>query len=161
MFTNPLFLQYILCWIENVDPQAHVVGKFFIGKPYRNLILSQNYCCFMRSDLFPTIGNTGNQFDTPSSLFIAFSLFWSFVDYSSKFCKMFSHRSSFSAFILLFSFKTSDELTVYIGSFLKIKFVSCLMIIRKFWWYIQSSFVGRANVTTCDNWNEFLLNCIF
>ena len=45
---------------------------------------------------------------------------------------MFLYRSSFSAFILIFSFETSDELTVYIGSWLMIKFVSCLLIILEF-----------------------------
>ena len=46
------------------------------------------------------------------------------------FCKWLSFP--FSAFILLFIFETSDELTVYIGSWLMIKFVSCLVIILKF-----------------------------
>ena len=71
-------------------------------------------------------------FGTPFSRFISFSLFWSFVNDSSKFFKMFLYRSSFSAFILIFSFETSDELTVYIGSWLMIKFVSCLLITLEF-----------------------------
>ena len=131
MLINPPFLQDILCWIVNVGPQAHVVGKFAIDQPYRNLILSRNYC-FVKSNPFSTIESTNNQFDTPFSRFISFSLFWSFVNDSSKVCKMFLYRSFFSAFILLFSFETSDELTVYIGSWLMIKFVSCFVIILEF-----------------------------
>ena len=130
MLINPPFLGHTI-WIVNVDPQAHVLGKFAIDQSYRNLILSQN-CCFVRSNPFSTIGSTNNQFDTPFSRFISFSLFWSFVNDSSKVCEMFSYRSSFSAFILLFSFETSDELTVYIGSWLMIKSVSRLVIILEF-----------------------------
>ena len=33
-------MQDILCSIVNVDPQAHAVGKFAVGQPYRNLVLS-------------------------------------------------------------------------------------------------------------------------
>ena len=58
--------------------------------------------------------------------------FFGLLHYIQKFCKMFLHRSSFSAFILIFRFETSDELTEYIGLWLTIKFVSCLVIILEF-----------------------------
>ena len=131
MLINPPFLQDILCSIVYIDPQAHVVGKFAIDHSYLNLILSQN-CCFVRSNPFSTIGSTSSQFDTPFSRFVSFSLFWSLVNDSSKVSRIFLYRSSFSAFILLFSFETSDELTVYIGSWLMIKFAGCLVIILEF-----------------------------
>ena len=42
---------------------------------------------------------------------------------------MLLYRSFFSVFILHFSLETSDVVTVYIGPWLMIKFVSCLVII--------------------------------
>ena len=41
---------------------------------------------------------------------------------------MFLYRSSFSAFILHFSFETSDEFTVYIESWMIFEFVRCLIL---------------------------------
>ena len=128
MLKNPSFFQDILCWIVNGDPQTHVAGKFAFGQPHRNLILSQS-CCFVRS----------NQFDTPFFRFISFSLFLSFVNASSKLCKKFLYRSSFSAFILLFSFETLDVLTEYVRSWLMMKLVSCLVIILNSNCHIQIS----------------------
>ena len=132
---NPSFLQDILYWIVNVDPQAHVVGKFAIDYPYRTLILSKT--CFVRSNPFSTIGSISGKCDTPFSRFISFRLFWPLVNDSSKVSKIFLYRSFFSAFILLFSFETSDKLTVYIGPWLMAKFVSYLVIILEFLYSIQ------------------------
>ena len=42
---NYPFLQDILCWIEHIDPEAHVVGKFAISQPYRNLFDPPYHVC--------------------------------------------------------------------------------------------------------------------
>ena len=128
---NSPFLQDILYWIVNVDPQAHVVGKFAIDYPYRTLILSKTVVLWDQIR-FSIIGSINGKFDTPFSRFISFRLFWPLVNDSSKVSKIFLYRSFFSAFILLFSFETSDKLTVYIGPWLMIKFVSSLVIILEF-----------------------------
>ena len=55
---------------------------------------------------------------------------------------MFLYRSSFSTFILLFSFETSDELTVYIGSWLMIKALEYLQKTKtlKMTFFLDQSF---------------------
>ena len=55
---------------------------------------------------------------------------------------MFLYRSSFSTFILLFSFETSDELTVYIGSWLMIKVLEYLQKTKtlKMTFFLDQSF---------------------
>ena len=115
MLINPPFLHDILCWIVNIDPQAYVVGKFAICQSYVILHCHKTVVLWDQIRFQPLEAPITN-------LIIPFlSLLHSVLFYLndfSNFCKMFLYRSCFSAFILLFSFETSNELTPCIGYWL-------------------------------------------
>ena len=84
MLTKPPFLQFMLSWISNLLPHGQNVGIFVISQQYRKLTQSQN-CRFDSSKPCSVTGSIVSQFDTPFSVLILTSRFFSFINLRYQF----------------------------------------------------------------------------
>ena len=139
IFIKPSFFQDILCWIVVLIHRHMQLVNLLLTTHNVILYCPKTVVLWDQISFPPLKAPIANWILPFLGLFhsVSFDLI---VNDSSKVSKMFLYCSSFSAFVLLFSFKNSDELTVYIGSSLMINawlmFVSCCWLYWNF--YIQN-----------------------